>query len=1359
MASSAPPAPPNANDRLFQGVTFFITTTVHPDVRAALTDLLTTWGASPCPPPPTSTAPTSTSTSSSSTTTTTTTSAPRPPRFDPALVTHVITDTLDFPEHALVVVKRRAEAGARATAAGGEETGVEVVTPAWVTRSFDLQVIQPPRFYSADRNLFFSGTIVCTSELPEPDTLAVHSAVLALGGQTRRELTREVTHLVCAAAHGQKYEMALRFGTELGIVVVLPHWFEESLKLSTLVPIDIYRFPSPPFSTTLRALPSGTSRPTTTTTTAAPSVTITPFATRLHDYWRARLAHSSTTTATAGETGPAPATEPNTATAVILGSRRGGAIGGGRSARDDDEAYVAAAGAGAGLPELARAGGAGRGRRGPFDGTRVYLASDLGINPGLERALRARVRDAGGECWSFASAGSGAAAGRRRSGSGVGSGAGDEGEVDEEGEEEEEEEGEEEEGVGEGDRAGRRRAKRGSTADRDDAWAKRLKAEKRLRASDIVVLRTREGWEYWTAYDANLTIGNIAYLFHCLATSSLPSPLSRLLHYPLPSMHGLSAWRGHDVVMTVSNYAGPARDYVRALIEALGARFEGTMSKGTSYVVSASEFGSKVQHARTWELPLVTHFWLEALLLEWRVVPPTAHPSYTLSGSSTSTAGSASATHFTTLLGDTAWTREGIDRWANMDEQREARAQATRDVRDLKREEEEQLRSAAGAEAADAEDEMDEAGLRARRGGSEPARGAVAATRSASPVPAPAPAPAPPSTAKVAKARRTRSPSPAAAAHLPTPAKPPPPPPAAAPPKRAPSSSPSPSPSPVPSAAPAVAPVEKAEPDTEAAAAAPASKGKEREPLQPQPEPRRSVTREPEEEEEEEEEEEDEPEAMDVDEQDEEEDKAPLETPPKRSKKDKKGDKEKKKKGKDKEDGKAKAKSSKKVVREPSSPLSDPPRSASPAQPASSSSSSDESPPPSAKAMGKTFALISDANLVVGGSKRGAAAKARAALVAQMGDRNAYEQELKSSGRKGGAGGGGVGTRRSRSPRKASVRVKDEESEEEEEGAAAGARSDGDEEDEPEGVVKRRKKATGAAEGDKALTRKKGKRSAKAARGDGDGDEDDELEDDDKPKKKKAKVGGGPAHKGVKAVQASATTTQDPGAVSSFDKPPNAKPPAPVAKKIRIISTGLQLDKSAPDIKALKSLGAAWTDRPSEATHLVVKAMSRTEKFLCCLPFAPIIVDRRWIDACLSANKLVDEAPYLLKDKKKEAEIGDTLEAILGRARKGKLFGGRSVYVTRGVQPDCATMQRILQAAGAVVHVKDLSRTLKKIADDPSALVVSAPSDRREWDKLVQPPYSRPVYSVEAVFASVMHMDLKRGFTPDNRVDPQLRDD
>lgn len=75
------------------------------------------------------------------------------------------------------------------------------------------------------------------------------------------------------------------------------------------------------------------------------------------------------------------------------------------------------------------------------------------------------------------------------------------------------------------------------------------------------------------------------------------------------------------------------------------------------------------------------------------------------------------------------------------------------------------------------------------------------------------------------------------------------------------------------------------------------------------------------------------------------------------------------------------------------------------------------------------------------------------------------------------------------------------------------------------------------------------------------------------------------------------------------------------------------------------------------------------------------------------------------------------------------------------------------------MHVKDLSRTIKKIADEPDSLVVSTPADRREWEKLASAPYNRHVYSVEAVFASVLHMDLARGFTPDNRVDPRLHDD
>lgn len=146
--------------------------------------------------------------------------------------------------------------------------------------------------------------------------------------------------------------------------------------------------------------------------------------------------------------------------------------------------------------------------------------------------------------------------------------------------------------------------------------------------------------------------------------------------------------------------------------------------------------------------------------------------------------------------------------------------------------------------------------------------------------------------------------------------------------------------------------------------------------------------------------------------------------------------------------------------------------------------------------------------------------------------------------------------------------------------------------------------------------------------------------------------------------------------------------------------------------------------------------------------------------------------PYLLQDTKKEKEIGDTLPEILARAKKGKLFAGRDVYITANVAPDQATMSRIVQACGGIVrpfflssssfeadfpffppqvNTKSLTKQHKKIAEDDECLIISHPNDRREWDKLAAAPIKKEIYSVEAVFVAVLHQDLERGFTGANR--------
>lgn len=72
-----------------------------------------------------------------------------------------------------------------------------------------------------------------------------------------------------------------------------------------------------------------------------------------------------------------------------------------------------------------------------FCDRRVYLASGLGISLGLELALKTRIEEAGGRCWSWTLDGKGSMVGKARL------------------------------------------------------------AEDVLRSSDTVLTRTREGWEYW----------------------------------------------------------------------------------------------------------------------------------------------------------------------------------------------------------------------------------------------------------------------------------------------------------------------------------------------------------------------------------------------------------------------------------------------------------------------------------------------------------------------------------------------------------------------------------------------------------------------------------------------------------------------------------------------------------------------------------------------------------------------------------------------------------------------------------------------------------------------------------------------
>ncbi|GAA5876458.1 hypothetical protein JCM16303_003542 [Sporobolomyces ruberrimus] len=1284
--------PGNAIPDLFKGVTFYLHDTIHPQIRLALHELLVKYGATPCPPPPTSTS----------------TDGPTSRRFDLSKLTHLVTDSLDSPEYNLLLKRNeettnkensgvvKGKGKLKGVIGGGEDQPgdgkYKIVLPAWVTRSFDLQVLQQSRFYSPDPALFLSSTCICTTGLPISDDLTICSAVEAFGGQWRRELTREVTHLICVSEVGKKYEMAIKFGTELGIAIVLPHWFEESLKLNQLVPMDVYRFPSPPYSTSLRDLSSSK-----------------PFAERLTDYWKHRLSTTTTTststsTSSTSTTGESSITAvPTTSTHVILGLGQGlsktmkervedsekyfrtttiegfpsqlqrdlndstlgngkasgttgkasGSQGGGSSSRLNSTLSAVGGGEDGGVGGTSRRAGTTNGeerRSGKiFEGKRFYLASDLGLSQGIEPAITTKIRGFGGEAWSFG--------------------------MDGERELGEMERGEER-GVGENRNRGRKEKSVSVKASARDNWERRRIAEKRLREADYVVLRNREGWEYWLAYELDISIGTPPWLFYTFANQTATSPLSRLVHYPPPSRDGVPEFKNKTI--TVSNYTGLAREYVRTLIELLGAKYEGTMGRTTDFVVTASDIGSKCVHAKSWSIPLVTHLWLESCVLSWSLLSPALSPAYTIHSSS------IEGTMFPTILGWRNWTKEAIQKWADSDERREEREHGRKGVEELEREEKE--RNALDAEEG-TRDQMEndeeepvavvvEKPIATKRGESAKVAREVEKMDVEEPEVEQRPEGTPKDGVEEKKDARPASESP----------------------KKQTKNT---------KEIPVVEIVrqERMKPPSKTyGKGSPATAA----PVAPRDE------------------------AMDVDENEDVSTKSKAKEAPRarsKSKSTKPPSPASRARAREStpERPAKKTKTSKARAKEDndSSALTD----AEDGQDGEDSSSSSEaSPPPSAKAISKHFGQIDAHNLVQPGSKRAAAGKARAALHVAMEDKNQYEQEQKSSARKGGA------TRRrssqgreSGSPSKKKKVKAEEPDDEDSEGNESKAEEEEEEEEEeepePEPVVKK--------------VRGKAKRAST-----------EDTAEDSMPKKK-AKV----VNKNLKAAQKEDTTTQE-GVISSFDNPPRAKPAPAKSTKLRIISTGLNLDKNSSEIKEMKPLGAVWTEKPQEATHLVVKAFSRTEKLLCCLPYTPFIVTKKWLDACLAAKELVDETPYLLKDKKKESELGDTLEAILARARKRKMLDGRRVYITRGVTPDPALLGRIVSACGGIVGPSDLLKQHKKIVSDPTALVVSSPLDRRDWEKLSSEGV--PIYTVEAVFVSAMHQSVERGFTTANRVDPQL---
>ena len=161
-----------------------------------------------------------------------------------------------------------------------------------------------------------------------------------------------------------------------------------------------------------------------------------------------------------------------------------------------------------------------------------------------------------------------------------------------------------------------------------------LLEEDAMEEVDVLVTRYREGSAYLRALQLHKTIGTLAWLFHVEYSGSFVSPTKHLLHFPvrshkIPELVGKVRFLLGNTMrdlffvqkITVSNYTGETREYLKVLITHMGAEFSKEMKRNDTFVVVACSKTPKTEKAHEWGVEIVNHLWLEDCYTEWRMVP------------------------------------------------------------------------------------------------------------------------------------------------------------------------------------------------------------------------------------------------------------------------------------------------------------------------------------------------------------------------------------------------------------------------------------------------------------------------------------------------------------------------------------------------------------------------------------------------------------------------------------------------------------------------------------------------------------------------------------------------------------------
>lgn len=139
--------------------------------------------------------------------------------------------------------------------------------------------------------------------------------------------------------------------------------------------------------------------------------------------------------------------------------------------------------------------------------------------------------------------------------------------------------------------------------------------------------------------------------------------------------------------------------------------------------------------------------------------------------------------------------------------------------------------------------------------------------------------------------------------------------------------------------------------------------------------------------------------------------------------------------------------------------------------------------------------------------------------------------------------------------------------------------------------------------------------------------------------------------------------------------------------------------------KILARLGVCEAFAISDATHFVADSFFRTMNMLEAITLGKLVVTSMWLESCGQAGSFVDDKKYILRDAKKEREIGFSMPISLASACKHPLLLGKRVFVTPNVKPSRQVITSLVSASSGQ-PLERIGRSIRKEKEAPDDLLV-----------------------------------------------------